>query len=144
MVCMFGQRETAVEARYRNRSLHFLIHILFLFIQLENLTCPLMFIVGEDDLSSASQENADLVVCAILFPLVFDTFSNNSQRAFFVFFLYFVGQIEENLRAAGKIHLFNRLSYPGAGHLIEPPYSPHRRSSMWSIKPRKRELCAAG
>lgn len=73
--------------------------------KLENLNCPLMYLVGEDDLSSASMENADL--------------------------------IEEGLRTAGKIHLFTRLSYPGAGHLIEPPYSPHRRTSMWSIKPRK-------
>ena len=49
-------------------------------------------------------------------------------------------QIEETLRAAGKSHLFTRLSYPGAGHLIEPPYSPNSRSSLWSVKPKKREL----
>lgn len=95
-----------------------------------------MYIVGEDDQSSASLENADLVVCscqsAETFPRVFDTFRKKA-------FLSFVCQIEESLRAAGKTHLFTRLSYPGAGHLIEPPYSPHRRSSMWSIKPRKRE-----
>uniref|UniRef100_A0A1A7YGV4 Uncharacterized protein n=1 Tax=Iconisemion striatum TaxID=60296 RepID=A0A1A7YGV4_9TELE len=45
--------------------------------------------------------------------------------------------IEESLRSAGKSHLFTRLSYPGAGHLIEPPYSPNARASMWSIKPKK-------
>lgn len=39
----------------------------FSFFQLENLSCPLMFIVGEDDLSSASLENADLVVCSRCF-----------------------------------------------------------------------------
>ncbi|XP_043979387.1 bile acid-CoA:amino acid N-acyltransferase-like [Gambusia affinis] len=75
------------------------------FAKVEKLDCPLMYIVGEDDLSSASIENADL--------------------------------IEERLRLAGKSHLFTRLSYPGAGHLIEPPYSPSARASMWSVKPKK-------
>uniref|UniRef100_A0A3Q2CF87 Uncharacterized protein n=1 Tax=Cyprinodon variegatus TaxID=28743 RepID=A0A3Q2CF87_CYPVA len=42
-------------------------------------------------------------------------------------------QIEERLRSAGKSHLFTRLSYPGAGHLIEPPYSPSVRSSMFGV-----------
>uniref|UniRef100_A0A3Q4H150 Acyl-CoA thioesterase 19 n=1 Tax=Neolamprologus brichardi TaxID=32507 RepID=A0A3Q4H150_NEOBR len=55
----------------------------------KNITCPLMYIVGEDDQCAASTENAD---------------------------------IEEALRSAGKSQLFTRLSYPGAGHLIEIPY----------------------
>ncbi|XP_047437859.1 bile acid-CoA:amino acid N-acyltransferase-like [Mugil cephalus] len=74
-------------------------------VKLENLSCPLMYIVGEDDLSASSIENADV--------------------------------IEETLRAAGKPQLLTRLSYPGAGHLIEPPYSPNARSSLWSFKPVK-------
>ncbi|XP_029683276.1 peroxisomal succinyl-coenzyme A thioesterase-like isoform X2 [Takifugu rubripes] len=74
-------------------------------VKVENIDCPLMFIVGEDDLSSASKENADL--------------------------------IEETLKAAGKSHLFTCLSYPGAGHLIEPPYMPNSRASLWSAKPKK-------
>uniref|UniRef100_A0A3B4WW16 Bile acid-CoA:amino acid N-acyltransferase-like n=1 Tax=Seriola lalandi dorsalis TaxID=1841481 RepID=A0A3B4WW16_SERLL len=73
------------------------------FLQLENLACPLMYIVGEDDLSASSIENANL----------------------------------ETLRAADKSQLFTRLSYPGAGHLIEPPYSPNSRISLWSVKPKK-------
>uniref|UniRef100_A0A3P9HRJ3 Acyl-CoA thioesterase 19 n=1 Tax=Oryzias latipes TaxID=8090 RepID=A0A3P9HRJ3_ORYLA len=77
-------------------------------MQLEEITCPLMFVVGEDDMSASSIENADL--------------------------------IEETLRAAGKSHLFTRLSYPGAGHLIEPPYSPMSRASFWAVKPKKREM----
>lgn len=32
-----------------------------MFLQLEHLACPLMYIVGEDDLSSSSIENANLV-----------------------------------------------------------------------------------
>ncbi|XP_023279354.1 bile acid-CoA:amino acid N-acyltransferase-like [Seriola lalandi dorsalis] len=74
-------------------------------VKLENLACPLMYIVGEDDLSASSIENANL--------------------------------IEETLRAADKSQLFTRLSYPGAGHLIEPPYSPNSRISLWSVKPKK-------
>uniref|UniRef100_A0A665UFQ6 Acyl-CoA thioesterase 15 n=1 Tax=Echeneis naucrates TaxID=173247 RepID=A0A665UFQ6_ECHNA len=35
----------------------------------------------------------------------------------------------EDLRAAGKEHLLTRLTYPNAGHLIEPPFSPHFRAT---------------
>lgn len=31
------------------------------------------------------------------------------------------------MRAAGNEHLLTRVEYPGAGHLIEPPYMPHFR-----------------
>ncbi|XP_071373901.1 bile acid-CoA:amino acid N-acyltransferase-like [Centroberyx affinis] len=74
-------------------------------VKLENLSCPLLYIVGEDDLSCASIDNAN--------------------------------QIEETLKAVGRAQLFTRLSYPGAGHLIEPPYSPNARASLWSVKPKK-------
>ncbi|XP_056223405.1 peroxisomal succinyl-coenzyme A thioesterase-like isoform X2 [Seriola aureovittata] len=33
------------------------------------------------------------------------------------------------MRAAGKEHLLTRLTYPDAGHLIEPPFSPHFRAT---------------
>lgn len=54
-------------------------------------------------------------------------------------------QLDETLRTAGKSHLFTRLSYPGAGHLIEPPYAPNARASLWRTKPKKREpqTCSA-
>ncbi|XP_062323971.1 bile acid-CoA:amino acid N-acyltransferase-like isoform X1 [Osmerus eperlanus] len=74
-------------------------------VKLENLCCPLLYIVGEDDLSCAAMENAN--------------------------------EIEESLKAAGKSHLLVRLSYPGAGHLIEPPYTPNARASMWTTRPKK-------
>ena len=48
-------------------------------------------------------------------------------------------QIEDTLKAAGKSHLFTRLSYPNAGHIIEPPYTPNSRVSLWSTKPKKCE-----
>lgn len=50
----------------------------------------------------------------------------------------FCFQIEKRLHAAGKSHLFTRLSYPGAGHLIEPPYAPNARVSLWTTRPAKR------
>ncbi|XP_067093996.1 bile acid-CoA:amino acid N-acyltransferase-like isoform X3 [Osmerus mordax] len=74
-------------------------------VKLENLCCPLLYIVGEDDLCFAAMENAN--------------------------------EIEESLKAAGKSHLLVRLSYPGAGHLIEPPYTPNARASMFTTRPKK-------
>uniref|UniRef100_A0A3B4ZYV1 Acyl-CoA thioesterase 16 n=1 Tax=Stegastes partitus TaxID=144197 RepID=A0A3B4ZYV1_9TELE len=38
-------------------------------------------------------------------------------------------QIARMMCEAGNEHLLSRLEYPGAGHLIEPPFSPHFRSS---------------
>ncbi|XP_062842758.1 bile acid-CoA:amino acid N-acyltransferase-like [Trichomycterus rosablanca] len=73
------------------------------FVQVENLRCPVMFIVGEDDLSCASEENAD--------------------------------EVERRLGAVGKSHLVTLVSYPGAGHLIECPYTPTSRSSIFSNRP---------
>lgn len=36
-------------------------------------------------------------------------------------------QISQRMKAAGKEHLLTVLDYHEAGHLIEPPYSPHFR-----------------
>ncbi|XP_027009775.2 bile acid-CoA:amino acid N-acyltransferase-like [Tachysurus fulvidraco] len=35
---------------------------------------------------------------------------------------------------AGNRHLLSVLVYPGAGHLIEPPYMPHHRASNFTVK----------
>uniref|UniRef100_A0A8C5HSK4 Acyl-coenzyme A thioesterase 4-like n=1 Tax=Gouania willdenowi TaxID=441366 RepID=A0A8C5HSK4_GOUWI len=40
-----------------------------------------------------------------------------------------VDNMMETLRAAGKDHLLTRVDYPDAGHLIEPPFTPHFRST---------------
>uniref|UniRef100_A0A3Q2Z4G8 Acyl-coenzyme A thioesterase 4-like n=1 Tax=Hippocampus comes TaxID=109280 RepID=A0A3Q2Z4G8_HIPCM len=76
-----------------------------MYMNIENLACPLLYILGEDDQNFPSTENANL--------------------------------IEDILKTAGKSHLYTCLSYPGAGHLIEPPYTPHSRMSVWRIKPEK-------
>ncbi|XP_061075683.1 acyl-coenzyme A thioesterase 3-like [Conger conger] len=47
------------------------------------------------------------------------------------------GEIKERLQGANKSHLLTWVSYPGAGHLIEPPYSPHARTSLWTMRPNK-------
>lgn len=38
-------------------------------------------------------------------------------------------QMKEMMEQAGNGHLLTVLSYPNTGHLIEPPYTPHFRSS---------------
>ncbi|XP_071000834.1 bile acid-CoA:amino acid N-acyltransferase-like isoform X2 [Oncorhynchus clarkii lewisi] len=42
------------------------------------------------------------------------------------------------MRAAGNEHLLTNLQYPDAGHLIEPPYTPHFRASNF-ILPQTRQ-----
>lgn len=49
-----------------------------------------------------------------------------------------VRQIYERLKKNDKGHLCSILRYPGAGHLIEPPYSPLCYSSLDTLS---RELC---
>ncbi|XP_067349414.1 peroxisomal succinyl-coenzyme A thioesterase-like isoform X1 [Channa argus] len=39
--------------------------------------------------------------------------------------------IKEMMEQAGNSHLLTVLSYPNAGHLIEPPYTPHARASKF-------------
>uniref|UniRef100_A0A3Q1I4Q6 Acyl-CoA thioesterase 19 n=1 Tax=Anabas testudineus TaxID=64144 RepID=A0A3Q1I4Q6_ANATE len=42
--------------------------------------------------------------------------------------------IKEMMERAGNSRLLTVLSYPNAGHLIEPPYTPHARSSnFWTV-----------
>nr|XP_055045752.1 acyl-coenzyme A thioesterase 1-like isoform X3 [Misgurnus anguillicaudatus] len=41
--------------------------------------------------------------------------------------------MEEIMKKAGNLHLLEVLTYPGAGHLIEPPYTPHFRASNFII-----------
>lgn len=40
-------------------------------------------------------------------------------------------QMKEMMERAGNGHLLKILSYPNAGHLIEPPHTPHIRSSIF-------------
>ncbi|XP_056133190.1 peroxisomal succinyl-coenzyme A thioesterase-like [Lampris incognitus] len=42
--------------------------------------------------------------------------------------------IAKMMREAGNEHLLTTLTYPNAGHLIEPPYTPHFRSSNFIVQ----------
>uniref|UniRef100_A0A672FVE7 Peroxisomal succinyl-coenzyme A thioesterase-like n=1 Tax=Salarias fasciatus TaxID=181472 RepID=A0A672FVE7_SALFA len=65
------------------------------------LQCPLLLIVGGDDMSWAAQEAAN--------------------------------DMKEMMERAGNSHLLTILSYPEAGHLIEPPYTPHTRAILFPL-----------
>ncbi|XP_068611156.1 peroxisomal succinyl-coenzyme A thioesterase-like isoform X2 [Brachionichthys hirsutus] len=39
--------------------------------------------------------------------------------------------IYQIMKATGKDHLLTRVQYPGAGHLIEPPFSPHHMATTF-------------
>ncbi|KAF7694092.1 acyl-CoA thioesterase 18 [Silurus meridionalis] len=41
--------------------------------------------------------------------------------------------IERMTEVAGNRHLLKVLVYPGAGHLIEPPYTPHHRATNFMV-----------
>uniref|UniRef100_A0A1A8EVT0 Acyl-CoA thioesterase 19 n=1 Tax=Nothobranchius korthausae TaxID=1143690 RepID=A0A1A8EVT0_9TELE len=68
-------------------------------VEVGQLKCPLLLIVGEDDQNWCAYESAM--------------------------------DMKEMMEKAGNSHLLTLLSYPEAGHLIEPPYSPHVRSSLF-------------
>ena len=55
--------------------------------------------------------------CPLL--LVYGTHDLNVNATFSV------NLIRDRLRKQGKENLYSVLRYPGAGHLIEPPYTPH-------------------
>lgn len=41
--------------------------------------------------------------------------------------------MKQMMEEVGKSHQLTILSYPGAGHLIEPPYTPHCQASNFII-----------
>uniref|UniRef100_A0A4W5RAK7 Acyl-CoA thioesterase 16 n=1 Tax=Hucho hucho TaxID=62062 RepID=A0A4W5RAK7_9TELE len=44
------------------------------------------------------------------------------------------------MRAAGNEHLLTVLQYPDAGHLIEPPYTPHFRASNFIVQKTRQKV----
>ncbi|XP_072529491.1 peroxisomal succinyl-coenzyme A thioesterase-like [Salminus brasiliensis] len=48
-----------------------------------------------------------------------------------------VEDMKQMMEQAGNSHLLTILSYPQAGHLIEPPYSPHTRASNFMLTEKK-------
>ncbi|XP_064409126.1 bile acid-CoA:amino acid N-acyltransferase-like [Latimeria chalumnae] len=48
--------------------------------------------------------------------------------------------IRKVMEAAGNVHLLTSVSYPGAGHLIEPPYCPHASFSKMTIPSQNKKV----
>ncbi|CAG5926774.1 unnamed protein product, partial [Menidia menidia] len=48
--------------------------------------------------------------------------------------------IEKMMQAAGNEHLLTRLDYPDAGHLIEPPFTPHFRATNFILQTTKEKV----
>ncbi|KAL0968095.1 hypothetical protein UPYG_G00262350 [Umbra pygmaea] len=48
--------------------------------------------------------------------------------------------MKQMMEQAGNSHLLTTLSYPGTGHLIEPPYTPHTRSSNFMVTGTRQKL----
>ncbi|XP_070686723.1 peroxisomal succinyl-coenzyme A thioesterase-like [Pempheris klunzingeri] len=68
-------------------------------VDVGQMQCPLLLVVGEDDQNWPAYESAM--------------------------------DIKEMMERAGNSHLLTVLSYPNAGHLIEPPYTPHFHASTF-------------
>ncbi|KAF3706104.1 Acyl-coenzyme A thioesterase 4 [Channa argus] len=68
-------------------------------VDVGQLQCPLLLVVGEDDQTWPTYESAM--------------------------------DIKQMMERAGNGHLLTILSYPNTGHLIEPPYTPHTRTSVF-------------
>lgn len=50
--------------------------------------------------------------------------------------------MKEMMEQAGNSHLLTVLSYPNAGHLIEPPYTPHARASLFRSMATREKMMA--
>ncbi|KAK2842791.1 hypothetical protein Q5P01_012991 [Channa striata] len=72
-------------------------------VDVGQLQCPLLLVVGEDDQNWPAYESAM--------------------------------DIKQMMEQAGNNHLLTILSYPNTGHLIEPPYTPHTRASLFTSFP---------
>lgn len=92
------------------------------------IKCPVLLIVGEDDQNWPSTESAADVspnVTANLFTFI-------NKRHVIKLKLMFP-KMKKMMEKAGNSHLLTLLSYPGAGHLIGVPYSPHARFSEFKL-----------
>ncbi|XP_069019193.1 peroxisomal succinyl-coenzyme A thioesterase-like [Embiotoca jacksoni] len=79
-------------------------------VDVGQLQCPLLLVVGEDDQNWPAPESAT--------------------------------DIKEMMERAGNNHLLTVLSYPDAGHLIEPPYTPHVRASTFKTLDTRQKIMA--
>lgn len=103
----------------------------FCFHQMGKIKCPVLFIAGEDDQNWPAPESAADVSQSVWYiKCLYFALSFNLRP---VMMLKSNPQIKKMMEKAGNGHLLTVLSYPGTGHLIEPPYSPHVRFSDFKL-----------
>ncbi|XP_060759513.1 bile acid-CoA:amino acid N-acyltransferase-like [Neoarius graeffei] len=81
-------------------------------VDVGQIRCPLLLIVGDDDQNCAALEFAE--------------------------------DMERITEKAGNRHLLKTFIYPGAGHLIEPPYTPHHRASKFMFPDKQKVILLWG
>ncbi|XP_073327977.1 peroxisomal succinyl-coenzyme A thioesterase-like [Pagrus major] len=79
-------------------------------VDVGQLKCPLLLVLGDDDQNWPAQESAL--------------------------------DMKQMMERAGNSHLLTVLLYPNAGHLIEPPYTPHLRASPFNSVQADEEVMA--
>lgn len=102
--------------------------------QVGQLQVPLLLIVGEDDQNWPSQESALDVSWrpdAEAADHLWYRWRGRGSQVGFSFSFSSLIQMKEMMERAGNSHLLTILSYPDAGHLIEPPYTPHFRFTVF-------------
>ncbi|XP_076850577.1 peroxisomal succinyl-coenzyme A thioesterase-like [Brachyhypopomus gauderio] len=77
-------------------------------VDVGQITCPVLLVVGGDDQSWPTLESAE--------------------------------DIQQIMEKAGNLHLLQVLIYPEAGHLIEPPYTPHHRATNFILQDGKEKV----
>ncbi|KAI3370575.1 hypothetical protein L3Q82_007144 [Scortum barcoo] len=85
-------------------------------VKVGRIECSLLLVVAEDDQNRPTSESAQNVSL-----LIWKSSLNTKLDP----------EIKEMMERAGNSHLLTILSYPNAGHLIEPPYTPHIRASAF-------------
>ncbi|KAI8511622.1 myristoyl-CoA hydrolase [Branchiostoma belcheri] len=119
-------------------------------VQVEKAECPILFVAGEDDLSSKAVFFANqnvlvsgatspgqlvLLLCEQVGPTHVLKYSDAAglskrlrqlipQPQITLKFFHFPLEAIARMKAHGKTN-YTLLRYPGTGHLIEPPYTPH-------------------
>ncbi|XP_049928876.1 peroxisomal succinyl-coenzyme A thioesterase-like isoform X2 [Epinephelus moara] len=92
-------------------------------VDVGRLQCPLLLVVGEDDQDTPAYEAAmDPDSGASMYK-------EDGKMAVISVVDSSAHKMREMMERAGNSHLLTVLSYPKAGHLIEPPFTPFIRAS---------------
>ncbi|XP_076015848.1 bile acid-CoA:amino acid N-acyltransferase-like [Genypterus blacodes] len=122
----------------------------------ESFMVTLLLLLGREDEVPRDEQNR-LITKGCILPLTSDLSKKLDVGRINCPVLLINGDDDQNLAtvesaediaqimcAAGKEHLLSMLMYPGTGHLIEPPYSPHFRGSNFMRQGKKEVLLWGG